>query len=131
MTRDPIDAWHGYMAAPRADLLDALIAEDCKFRSPAVHTPQVGKALTIKYLTAAAEVLGTDGFRYVGEWRGEQSAVLEFVCRIEGGIDVNGVDILAWNDAGLIVDFKVMIRPVKALNAVIPLMGAVLARASP
>jgi hypothetical protein len=128
MTRDPIAAWHDYMAAPTAALLDTLIADECVFRSPAVHTPQVGKALTIKYLAAAAEVLGRNGFRYVGEWRGERSAVLEFECRVDGNIDVNGVDIIGWDDAGRIVDFKVMIRPMKALNAVVPLMAAVLSR---
>ena len=126
--RDPIAAWHGYMAAPSRAALDALIAEDCVFRSPAVHTPQVGKALTIKYLIAAAEVLGTRDFRYVGQWRAAQSAVLEFECTLEGGISVNGIDIIAWDSAGMIVDFKVMIRPLKAINAVLPLMGTVLAR---
>lgn len=125
---DPIAGWHAYMAAPSVAALDALIADDCVFRSPAVHTPQAGKALTIKYLIAAAEVLGTRDFRYVGEWRAAQSAVLEFECTLEGGIAVNGVDIIGWNAAGLIVDFKVMLRPMKALNAVVPLMGAVLMR---
>lgn len=125
---DPVAGWHAYMVAPSPAALDALIAEDCVFRSPAVHTPQVGKALTMKYLTAAAEVLGTRDFRYVGEWRAARSAVLEFDCTLEGGIAVNGIDIIGWNDAGLIVDFKVMIRPMKALNAVVPLMGAVLMR---
>ncbi len=128
MAADPIAAWHDYMAAPTAAGLEALIAEECVFRSPAVHTPQVGKALTVKYLTAAAEVLGTRDFRYIGEWRAERSAVLEFECKLEGGIAVNGIDIIAWNAAGLITDFKVMIRPLKALNAVVPLMGAVLMR---
>lgn len=128
MAADPVAGWHAYMAAPSAAGLEALIADDCVFRSPAVHTPQVGKALTVKYLTAAAEVLGTRDFRYVGEWRAERSAVLEFTCALEGGIAVNGVDLIAWNAAGLISDFKVMIRPLKALNAVVPLMGAVLMR---
>lgn len=125
---DPIAGWHAYMRAPTIAGLDALIAEDCVFRSPAVHTPQVGKALTLKYLVAAAEVLGTRDFRYVGEWRAERSAVLEFECVLDGGIAVNGIDIITWNDAGMIVDFKVMIRPLKALNAVMPLMAALLAR---
>ncbi|WBH16670.1 hypothetical protein [Sphingomonas radiodurans] len=82
------------MAAPSVAALDALIAAECVFRSPAVHTPQVGKALTIKYLIAAADVPGTRDFRYVGEWRAAQSAVLEFECTLDGGIAVNGVDII-------------------------------------
>lgn len=128
MAADPIARWHAYMRAPSAAALNDLIAEDCVFRSPAVHTPQAGKALTIKYLTAAAEVLGNASFRYVGEWRAEKSAVLEFECEIADGIKVNGVDILAWNDDGRITDFRVMIRPMKALNAVVPLMGEALMR---
>jgi hypothetical protein len=126
--RDPVAAWHAYMRAPTREGLEALLAEDVVFQSPAVHTPQVGKAVTTKYLTAAAEVLGGADFRYVGEWRAERSAVLEFECRIEGGIEVNGVDIVEWDEDGRLTRFKVMIRPIKALNAVVPLMAAALAR---
>ena len=97
------------------------------FRSPAVHTPQIGKAITLKYLGAAAGVLGNSSFRYTGEWRAERSAVLEFECEVADGIKVNGVDIIAWNEGGLITEFKVMVRPMKALNAVVPLMAAALA----
>lgn len=128
MAADAIARWHEYMCAPSAAALDDLIADGCVFRSPAVHTPQAGKALTIKYLTAAAEVLGNASFRYVGEWRADHSAVLEFECEVADGIKVNGVDIVAWDTAGQIVDFKVMIRPMKALNAVVPLMAAALSR---
>lgn len=125
---DPIGAWHAYMRAPTPAALEALIADDCVFQSPAVHTPQIGKTVTLKYLAAAADVLGGDSFRYVGEWRGQASAVLEFECEVDGGIKVNGVDIVHWGDDGLITSFKVMIRPMKALNAVVPLMAAALAQ---
>lgn len=123
---DTIAAWHDYMRAPTPEGLAALIAEDCVFRSPALHTPQEGKMLTMKYLSAASEVLGNESFRYVGEWRADRSAVLEFECEVAGGMKVNGVDIIAWGDDGRIRDFKVMLRPVKALNAVIPSMAAAL-----
>ncbi len=123
---DAIERWHAYMEAPSAAALDALLDNDVVFQSPAVHTPQRGKAITLKYLGAAATVLGNPSFRYTGEWRAERSAVLEFECEIDGGIKVNGVDIIAWNDAGLITNFKVMVRPMKALNAVVPLMAAAL-----
>lgn len=126
-TPDPLDAWHAYMRAPDRAALEMLIADACVFRSPAVHSPQIGKAVTVEYLTAAASVLGDDTFRYVGEWQGEDSAVLEFACEIAGGIQVNGVDVLRWNADGRIVEFKVMIRPLKALTAVVPLMAAALA----
>lgn len=124
---DPIERWHAYLAAPGEAALDALVDDDVVFRSPAVHTPQRGKAITIKYLGAAATVLGNPSFRYVGEWRAERSAVLEFECEIAGGVRVNGVDIIGWNEAGRITNFTVMIRPMQALNAVVPLMAAALA----
>ena len=123
---DPIARWHDYMHAPTAAALDALIAEECVFQSPAVHTPQVGKAVTMKYLSAAATVLGGASFRYVDEWRADRSAVLEFECEVAGGVKVNGVDIIDWDANGRITRFKVMIRPIKALNAVVPLMAAAL-----
>lgn len=125
---DPVAAWHAYMQAPSREALAALLDEDVVFQSPAVHTPQAGREVTLEYLWAAAEVLGGPDFRYVGEWRGERSAVLEFECTLDGGIQVNGVDIIEWNEAGKLTRFKVMIRPMKALNAVVPLMGAALAR---
>jgi hypothetical protein len=108
--------------------LDALLAEDVVFESPVVHTPQRGKAVTTRYLSAAAEVLGRASFRYLDEWFSERSAVLEFACDL-GGISVNGVDMIWWNDADRITGFKVMIRPLKAINAVHQAMGAKLARA--
>ena len=125
---DPIERWHAYMRAPSAAALDALLADDVVFQSPAVHTPQEGRAITTRYLAAAAEVLGNDTFRYVGEWRAERSAVLEFTCTLGDGIAVNGVDIIAWDDDGRITRFSVMVRPLKALNTVVAMMGAALSR---
>lgn len=121
-----IDHWHRLMEARDADGLHDLIAEDCTFQSPAVHTPQLGKAITIKYLSAAQKVLGVPSFRYVEEWIGETSAVLEFALDLDG-IQVNGVDIIHWNADDKITNFRVMIRPVKALQAVMPAMAGVLA----
>ncbi|SEL83997.1 hypothetical protein SAMN05444354_1096 [Stigmatella aurantiaca] len=128
MATDPIRSWHAYMAAPAREVLDALLADHVVFLSPAVHTPQEGKAVTMKYLIAATEVLGNPSFRYVGEWRRERSAVLEFECTLDGGIQVNGVDMIEWDETGRITRFKVMLRPMKALNAVVSAMGAALAR---
>lgn len=120
-----IDHWHRLMDARDPSQLHDLIADDCIFQSPAVHTPQHGKAITIKYLTAAQAVLGTPSFRYVEEWIGETSAVLEFELDLDG-IHVNGVDIIHWNTDDKITGFRVMIRPVKGLQAVMPAMAAVL-----
>lgn len=106
-------------------MLDALIAEDATFHSPVVHTPQQGKAITIFYLTAAAHLLLDNGFRYLREVVGERDAVLEFTAEIEG-IHVNGVDMIHWNTEGKIDDFKVMVRPLKALNLLHRLMRGML-----
>jgi len=88
-----------------------------------LHSPQAGKALVAKYLRSAMAVLNNETFRYVGEWTNEDSAVLEFELVLDG-IYVDGVDLIRWNEAGQIVQFKVMMRPLKALNTVIPLMAA-------
>lgn len=93
-----------------------------------VHSPQAGKAITARYLAAAIHVLGNDTFRYVREVTGPSDAVLEFEVEIDG-IHVNGVDLIHWNEAGLITDFKVMLRPLKAINLVREKMAALLQQA--
>ena len=118
-----VDRWHGIVASRDTADLDTLLADDVVFESPAVHTPQVGKAVTRKYLQAACEVLLNDSFRYVGEWRGPDSVVLEFQTRI-GDVELNGVDMIHWNAEQRIDRFKVMVRPFKAIQALIPLMAA-------
>jgi SnoaL-like protein len=123
---DAIGRWHDIVRSRDHSLLDALLAEDVVFLSPVVHTPQRGKAITSKYLTAALAVLGGSDFRYVGQWTGPDSAVLEFVTTIDG-IEVNGVDIIGWNGEGRIDRFKVMVRPLKAIEAVRQRMAAALA----
>lgn len=125
---DVIARWHEHVERGDPALLDALIAEDAVFQSPAVHSPQVGKAITLKYLRAAMVVLNNPSFRYLGEWTGEGSAVLEFETEMDGLI-VNGVDMIWWNEAGQITRFKVMVRPLKALNALVARMAAELQRA--
>jgi hypothetical protein len=113
----PIDRWHEVARARDAAGLDALIADDAVFLSPVVHAPQRGKAITTAYLAAALKVLGEGDFRYVEQWIGERSAVLEFKTAIDG-VEVEGVDIIGWNADGKIERFKVMIRPLKAIEAV-------------
>jgi predicted aconitase len=127
MQPKPIRDWHAFARSRDPALLEALIAKDAVFQSPAVHAPQQGRAMVVKYLAAAMEVLGNPSFQYVGEWTGERSAVLEFEATIDG-VFVNGVDILHWDDDDRITRFKVMIRPMKALNTVIPLMAERLSR---
>ena len=125
MTPPVIQRWIDVVESGRADELDELLAEDAVFYSPAVFTAQEGRATTAAYLKAAAKLFGGSDFRYVGQWYGERSAVLEFTTVIEG-IQVNGVDMIAWNEDGQIVSFKVMLRPFTALQTVIPKMAELL-----
>lgn len=127
MRRDPIQDWHKAVEARNPAMLDALLADDAVFHSPVVHTPQRGKAVTTLYLTAAMQVLGGPGFRYLREVIGERDAVLEFEVEIDG-ILINGVDMIRWDDDGRIVDFKVMVRPLKAVNLLHQKMAAMLQR---
>lgn len=126
MSDDPIARWHAFVAGRDPALLDALLADAVVFHSPAVHRPQAGRAITAKYLLAAMQVLGTEAFRYTGEWRAERSAVLEFRTELDG-IEVHGVDMIDWNAEGRITRFTVMVRPLKGLNAVVAQMAAALA----
>jgi hypothetical protein len=125
---DAIERWDEIVRTGDAAKLDALLAEDVVFLSPVVHTPQQGKAITTKYLTAALAVLGGSNFHYVEKWIGANSAVLEFITTIDG-IDINGVDIIGWNAAGQIDRFKVMVRPLKAIEIVRQRMAAALGAA--
>lgn len=125
MTPAPIKQWHAYLDTLDAATLKDLLTEDVVFESPVVHTPQAGRAITMKYLLGAAAVLNNDSFHYENEWYSDTGAVLEFVTVIDG-IKVNGVDIIHWNDAGKIDHFKVMVRPLKAINMVHGKMGAML-----
>ena len=125
MTPAPIQKWHAYLESLDPAALKDLLTEDVVFESPVVHTPQNGRSITMKYLLGAASVLNNDSFHYTGEWFSPNGAVLEFVTEIDG-IKVNGVDIIRWTDAGKIDHFKVMIRPLKAINLVHGKMGAML-----
>jgi SnoaL-like domain len=125
MPSDPIETWHRLVKTHDARGLDGLLADDVVFHSPVVYTPQAGKAITQKYLSAAFEVFFDDSFRYVRELKGERDAILEFEVKIEG-ISVNGCDMIKWNDAGRITEFKVMIRPLKAVNLIHQKMAAML-----
>jgi hypothetical protein len=121
MESSAVRAWHAAVAAMDPGLLDDLLADDVDFRSPAIFRPQQGKALTTAYLTAAMQVLGPS-LRYVSEWCGHDSAVLEFEAVLEG-MYVEGVDILRWNDAGRLVSVTVMVRPLRGLEKLIELMA--------
>jgi len=121
-----LDKWYAFMKShDRAALWD-LLHPDAVFESPVVHTPQCGREITFKYLSSAEKVLGGPGFSYVGEWRSDNGAVLEFENVVDG-ITINGVDIITFSADGLIIHFKVMVRPLKAINLLHRLMGEQLA----
>lgn len=130
MQKTPIEFWHSLVQSRHTNSLSSLLAEDVVFYSPVVHTPQVGKAITTMYLTAALHVFGNETFRYVREVVGESDAVLEFETEIDG-IVINGVDMIKWNENGQIIEFKVMIRPLKAVNLIHQKMGQMLAARAP
>ena len=125
MTDHPLETWHRLVRTQNPTGLNTLLAEDAVFYSPVVHTPQRGKKLAAGYLSAAFHVFFNPAFRYVREIVGASDAMLEFETEIDGVL-VNGVDLIKWNDAGQIVEFKVMIRPLKAINIIHQRMAAML-----
>jgi hypothetical protein len=125
MTNPTLAAWHELVRSRDTMQLASLLADDVVFHSPVVHAPQLGKAITTQYLSAAFQVFLNESFRYVREIAGPHDAVLEFQVDIDG-IGVNGVDMIRWNEAGKIVEFKVMIRPLKAINLIHQKMAALL-----
>ena len=122
-----ITHWHNLVASRSPNGLSDLLADEAVFLSPVVHTPQVGKAITTAYLSAAFAVLFNDSFRYVREIQSEHDAMLEFEVEVDG-IVINGVDLIKWNEANKITEFKVMIRPLKAVNLLHQKMAEMLQR---
>ena len=115
-----VKAWHAVVESGDPALLDGVLADDVVFRSPAVFAPQPGKDLTSRYLRSAMVVLGPS-LRYIGEWYGPSSAVLEFEAELDG-MYVHGVDMLRWNDGDRLVSFTVMVRPMRGLTKLVELM---------
>ena len=117
MTANPLETWHRIVVTQDPSGLHALLADDVVFHSPVVHTPQRGKALTTRYLDAALHVFFSPSFRVVRKLFGDTDAMLEFETEVDG-VTINAVDIVKWNPAGQIIDFKVMVRPLKAIGVV-------------
>ena len=129
MIEQVVARWEQYLSGERPDGVDLLLADDVVFFSPIVYTPQRGKDVTTMYLQAAAQTLlgnSDQPFRYTKQVFTGDVAVLEFETSLEGKY-VNGVDIIRCNDAGQIVEFRVMLRPLQAINAVHEAMRAMLA----
>ncbi len=125
MIPEAIKKWHLMLETKNTNLLDDILADDAKMHSPVVHTVQEGKEITKMYLSAAATTLCNDTFKYVREVYDKDFVLLEFETELDG-ILVNGVDMISLNSDGKITDFKVMIRPLKGINAVHKVMGEAL-----
>ena len=125
MRPQAIESWHKVMESGDVSTLPDLLHEDAIFHSPVVHTPQTGKAKVMVYLSAAATLFDDTQFTYTREIFGDDHAVLEFTSLLDG-VEINGVDIVAWDENDQITDFKVMVRPVKAVNKLWEKMGQML-----
>lgn len=130
MDHTTLEKWHALVRSQNPAGLDELLADDAVFVSPVVHTAQRGKAITKAYLSAAFLVFFNPSFRYVREIVGPSDAMLEFETEIDG-ISVNGVDIIKWNATGKIVEFKVMVRPLKAITVIHERMAKMLSSSKP
>ena len=126
-TNPGLAKWHDYMENHEgsAEGLQQVLHEDCVFHSPVVHTPQRGRPIVTAYLMAAAGTLGKGDFQYVREMADGNHALLEFTTTMDG-IHVNGIDLMTFDEDGMITDFKVMVRPLKAVNKVWEQMAAML-----
>ena len=125
MSETVIERWHAYADTKDVSLLSELIAADAVFHSPVVHTPQEGKKKCMMYLMGAMQVFSEGSFKYVNQWDQTNGAVLEFEAEIEG-ITINGVDLISWNNDGQIVEFKVLVRPLKGMQKIHEKMQAML-----
>ena len=134
-----IEKWHDIMKSGGSNAiekLDNLLHDDVVFYSPVVFTPQKGKDITKLYLAAASGVFSTDKknpnsekkeskFKYVKEVVTGNTACLEFETEMNG-IYVNGIDLISWDDEDKITEFKVLIRPLQAVNTIHEMMGKML-----
>ncbi len=116
-TKKFIEEWHQIIINQKLELLDNILDDNVVFSSPVVFSPLEGKSITKMYLFAAGKAFNMSNFRYTREVHDEHNSILEFETLING-ISVNGVDMIEWNKDGKIIDFKVMIRPYKAVQVV-------------
>ena len=122
---NPINKWHEVVTTQNQDLLKSILAENVTFYSPVVFTAQKGKSLTLLYLMAAAQVFNNKSFSYTKEIINENHATLEFELNING-IEINGIDLITWNEEGMIIEFKVFIRPLQGVNVIHKMMQQML-----
>lgn len=119
--KNPIKKWHNVVKLRDYDLLKSILADDIIFYSPIVYTPQKGMDIATKYLVAASEVFNTGNFSYDKEVIQGQQASLEFSLNINN-TEINGIDLISWNNDGKINEFKVFIRPLQGINIIHKMM---------
>lgn len=127
-----ITKWHELFDSGNLKELKGILDRKAVFYSPLVFKPQEGRVLTSMYLQNAHKMFYADGnksFTYVREIHSDTDSMLEFTCEIDG-ILINGVDIIKWNEKGKIEEFKVMIRPNKAIEKVKEKMGELMSSLS-
>ena len=125
MMNEPISKWHEVVKNRDYNLLSEILHNDVIFYSPVVYSPQRGKDITLKYLAAASEVFNSSNFQYIKEINNQNFASLEFTLTIDD-TEINGIDLISWDDAGLITEFKVFIRPLQGVNLIHKLMQQML-----
>ncbi len=126
-TKKGLSLWHQFVSNRDTSRLGDLIADDAVLHSPVVWTPQKGKKIVSVYLTAAASIIANDHFKYVREVTNNEHSILEFATIIDG-VTVEGVDMLTFDKEGKLINIKVMIRPLKAIQMVHQKMGEFLER---
>lgn len=125
MSATAIRHWHKFLQTGNVEILDEMLAEDCVFESPVMHTPTVGKAATKAYMIAAQKLTGTPDMQFVQEFEMDGRGVVEFSVDLNG-TTINGVDLIKWNEDGKVTHFKVMVRPLKAMQAMSDAMAAMM-----
>ena len=116
-----LDGWHRFVASGDHDLLASLLSEHIVFRSPFVQSPIPGRTATLLVLTTVVQIF--ENFHYHRTFfAGPHDAALEFSANI-GKWQLKGIDLITFNEAGEMIEFEVMIRPIKALQALGEEMG--------
>ena len=94
--------------------VEAMLADDVVFRSPVAFESYPGKAITNAILRSVVEVF--EDFHYVREIDDDTKHALVFEAKVDG-LELTGCDFLVYDDEGKIIDFMVMVRPLKAAQA--------------
>jgi len=126
---DTLKIWHEILETGDTEKLESILAEDAVMISPVVFSPQKGKAITLMYLSAATKVFNNGHFKYIRQLSDEHGVAMEFETEIDG-VYINGIDLVKWNQDGLITEFKVMLRPLQAVNMIHQKMGEMLQQLS-